>query len=47
MTEGIKEGDEVIRDLGSLEEGMQAEAALYESADNGSQSNLTDAEEGA
>ena len=47
VTEGIKEGDEVIRDLGSLEEGMQAEAALYESADNGSQSNLTDAEEGA
>ena len=25
VTEGIKEGDEVIRDLGSLEEGMQAE----------------------
>ena len=47
VTAGIKEGDEVIRDLGSLEEGMQAEAALYESADNGSQSNLTDAEEGA
>ena len=47
VTEGIKEGDEVIRDLGSLEEGMQAEAALHESADNGSQSNLTDAEEGA
>ena len=47
VTAGIKEGDEGIRDLGSLEEGMQAEAALYESADNGSQSNLTDAEEGA
>ena len=47
VIEGIKEGDEVIRDLGSLEEGMQAEAALHESADNGSQSNLTDAEEGA
>lgn len=47
VTEGIKEGDEVIRDLGSLEEGMQAEATLFESADNGSQSNLTDAEEGA
>ena len=47
VTEGIKEGDEVIRDLGSLEEGMQAEATLSESADNGSQSNLTDAEEGA
>ena len=47
VTAGIKEGEEVIRDLGSLEEGMQAEAALYESADNGSQSNLTDAEEGA
>ena len=47
VTEGIKEGDEVIRDLGSLEEGMQAEAALHESADNGSQSNLTEAEEGA
>lgn len=47
VTEGIKEGDEVIRDLGSLEEGMQAEAILSESADNGSQSNLTDAEEGA
>ena len=47
VTAGIKEGDEVIRDLGSLEEGMQAEAALHESADNGSQSNLTDAEEGA
>ena len=47
VTAGIKEGDEVIRDLGSLEEGLQAEAALYESADNGSQSNLTDAEEGA
>ena len=47
VTAGIKEGDEVIRDLGSLEEGMQAEAALYESADNGNQSNLTDAEEGA
>mgnify|MGYP004499455051 FL=1 len=46
VTEGIKEGDEVIRDLGSLEEGMQAEATLSESADNGSQSNLTDAEEG-
>ena len=45
--EFMEEGDEVIRDLGSLEEGMQAEAALYESADNGSQSNLTDAEEGA
>ena len=47
VTAGIKEGEEVIRDLGSLEEGMQAEAALYESADNGSQSNLIDAEEGA
>ncbi len=47
VTEGIKEGDEVIRDLGSLEEGMQAEATLSESADNESQSNLTDAEEGA
>lgn len=47
VTERIKEGDEVIRDLGSLEEGMQAEATLSESADNGSQSNLTDAEEGA
>ena len=47
VTAGIKEGEEVIRDLGSLEEGMQAEAALYESADNGSQSNLEDAEEGA
>ena len=47
VTEGIKEGDEVIRDLGSLEEGMQAEATLSESADNGSQSNLTDAEGGA
>ena len=47
VTEGIKEGDEVIRDLDSLEEGMQAEATLSESADNGSQSNLTDAEEGA
>ena len=47
VTEGIKEEDEVIRDLGSLEEGMQAEATLSESADNGSQSNLTDAEEGA
>lgn len=47
VTEGIKEGDEVIRDLGSLEEGMQAEATLSESVDNGSQSNLTDAEEGA
>lgn len=47
VTAGIKEGDEVIRDLGSLEEGMQAEAALSESADNGNQSNLTDAEEGA
>ena len=47
VTEGIKEGDEVIRDLGSLEEGMQAEATLSESADNGSQSNLTNAEEGA
>lgn len=47
VTAGIKAGDEVIRDLGSLEEGMQAEAALHESADNGSQSNLTDAEEGA
>ena len=47
VTEGIKEGDEVIRDLGALEEGMQAEATLSESADNGSQSNLTDAEEGA
>ena len=47
VTAGIKEGDEVIRDLGSLEEGMQAEATLSESADNGSQSNLTDAEEGA
>lgn len=47
VTAGIKEGEEVIRDLGSLEEGMQAEVALYESADNGNQSNLTDAEEGA
>ena len=47
VTEGIKEGDEVIRDLGSLEEGMQAEATLSESADNESQSNLTDAEDGA
>lgn len=47
VTAGIKEGDEVIRDLGSLEEGMQAEATLSESADNGSQSNLTNAEEGA
>lgn len=47
VLDGIQEGDEVIRDLGSLEEGMQAEATLSESADNGSQSNLTDAEEGA
>ena len=47
VTEGIKEGDEVIRDLGSLEEGMQAEATFSESADNESQSNLTDADEGA
>ena len=47
MLDGIQEGDEVIRDIGSLEEGMQAEATLSESADNGSQSNLTDAEEGA
>ena len=45
--EFMEEGDEVIRDLGSLEEGMQAEATLSESADNGSQSNLTNAEEGA
>ena len=29
VTEGIKEGDEVIRDLGSLEEGMQI-SAVYE-----------------
>lgn len=27
VLDGIKEGDEVIRDLGFLEEGMQAEAA--------------------
>lgn len=47
VLDGIQEGDEVIRDIGSLEEGMQAEATLSESADNGSQSNLTDAEEGA
>ena len=27
ITDGIKAGDEVIEDLGSLEEGMKAEAA--------------------
>ena len=26
VTDGIREGEEVIRDIGSLEEGMQAEA---------------------
>ena len=32
ITEGIKAGDEVIEDLGSLEEGMKAEAASADSA---------------
>ena len=31
VLDGIKEGDEVIRDLGSLEEGMKAEAAAADS----------------
>ena len=35
VTDGIKEGDEVIRDLGSLEEGMQAEAVDAGSTDAG------------
>ena len=30
ITDGIKAGDEVIEDLGSLEEGMTAEAAPAE-----------------
>ena len=30
-TDGIKAGDEVIEDLGSLEEGMKAEAAAADS----------------
>ena len=39
VTDGIKEGDEVIRDLGSLEEGMQAEAVDAGSADAGAVEN--------
>ena len=31
ITDGIKAGDEVIEDLGSLEEGMKAEAAAADS----------------
>ena len=51
VLDGIKEGDEVIRDLGSLEEGMQAEAVSAESdvsedAASGAESTTDSAEEG-
>ena len=42
----IKEGDEVIRDLGSLEEGMQAEAADRSGDVNGENTETDNAEEG-
>lgn len=42
VTDGIKAGDEVIEDLGSLEEGMTAQAALADSSDG-----TADAEETA
>ena len=46
MLDGIKEGDEVIRDLGSLEEGMQAEAADRFGDVNGENTETDNAEEG-
>ena len=42
----FKEGDEVIRDLGSLEEGMQAEAADRYGDVNGENTETDNAEEG-
>ena len=42
----LKEGDEVIRDLGSLEEGMQAEAADRSGDVNGENTETDNAEEG-
>ena len=42
VTDGIKAGDEVIEDLGSLEEGMTAQAAPADSSDG-----TADAEETA
>lgn len=35
VTDGIREGEEVIRDIGSLEEGMQAEAVPASGDENG------------
>lgn len=46
VLDGIKEGDEVIRDLGSLEEGMQAEAADRSGDVNGENTETDNAEEG-
>ena len=46
VLDGIKEGDEVIRDLGFLEEGMQAEAADRSGDVNGENTETDNAEEG-
>lgn len=46
VLDGIKEDDEVIRDLGSLEEGMQAEAADRSGDVNGENTETDNAEEG-
>lgn len=46
VLDGIKEGDEVIRDLGSLEEGMQAESADRSGDVNGENTETDNAEEG-
>ena len=46
VLDGIEEGDEVIRDLGSLEEGMQAEAADRSGDVNGENTETDNAEEG-
>ena len=46
VLDGIKEGDEVIRDLGSLEEGMQAEATDRSGDVNGENTETDNAEEG-
>ena len=51
ITEGLSEGDQVIRDLGTLEEGMQAEAVAGQDGTDGSivseSSETVPAEEGA
>lgn len=46
MLDGIKEGDEVIRDLGSTGRGMQAEAADRSGDVNGENTETDNAEEG-